>query len=109
MSVDYATSDGTAGAPGDYAATSGTLNFADGETTKTFDVPVNWDGLAEGDETISLALSNPANGADLGTQRRLGDPHHRRRRERPGAVQRRLLRRLGDGRSRDDHREPHPG
>lgn len=67
VSVDYATSDGTADAPGDYATTSGTLNFADGETTKTFDVPVNWDGLAEGDETISLALANPANGADLGT------------------------------------------
>ena len=67
VSVNYATSDGTAGAPGDYATTSGTLNFADGETTKSFDVPVNWDGLAEGDETISLALSNPANGADLGT------------------------------------------
>jgi hypothetical protein len=67
VSVDYATSDGTAGAPGDYSTTSGTLNFADGETSKTFDVPVNWDGIAEGDETISLDLSNPANGADLGT------------------------------------------
>ena len=63
-SVDYATSDGSAHAPGDYAATSGTLNFADGETTKTFDVPVVWDGQAEGDETVSLALSNFASDDD---------------------------------------------
>src|SRR4051794_2949070 len=39
-SVDYATSDGTATAGSDYTATNGTLNFAAGETTKTFTVPV---------------------------------------------------------------------
>ena len=39
--VDYATSDGTAAAPGDYTATHGTLTFADGETQKTFDIPVS--------------------------------------------------------------------
>jgi hypothetical protein len=64
--VDYATSDGTAAAPGDYAVTSGTLNFADGETEKTFAVPVAWDGVAEGNETVSLGLAN-ATGSDLGT------------------------------------------
>src|SRR4029079_455604 len=57
-SVDYTTSDGTAHAPGDYSSTTGTLNFANGETTKTFDVPLVWDGQAEGDETVSLQLSN---------------------------------------------------
>ena len=57
-SVDYATSDGTAHAPGDYTATAGTLNFADGETQKTFEVPVAWDGRAEGPETVSLALTD---------------------------------------------------
>jgi hypothetical protein len=66
VSVDYATSDGSAHAPGDYATTTGTLNFADGETQKTFAVPVVWDGLAEGDETVNLALSNPGGGSDLG-------------------------------------------
>jgi hypothetical protein len=67
VSVDYATSDGSATAPADYAATSGTLNFADGETQKTFTVPVVWDGQAEGAETVNLALSNPTGQADLGT------------------------------------------
>jgi hypothetical protein len=67
VAVNYATSDGSATAPSDYAATSGTLHFANGDTSKTFDVPVNWDGRAEGDETISIDLSNPDGGADLGT------------------------------------------
>jgi hypothetical protein len=58
VSADYATTDGTANAPSDYTAMSGTLNFADGETQKTFDIPVAWDGRGEGDETVSLALSN---------------------------------------------------
>jgi hypothetical protein len=57
-SVDYATSDGTAHEPGDYSATHGTLSFADGQTQKRFDIPVNWDGRQEGDETISVTLSN---------------------------------------------------
>jgi Calx-beta domain len=56
--VDYATSDGTAAAPGDYGATSGTLSFANGETQKTFQIPVVWDGRQEGDETVSIELSN---------------------------------------------------
>ena len=46
---------------------SGTLTFADGETTKTIDVSVTDDGDAEGDETVNVALSNPTNGATLGT------------------------------------------
>jgi hypothetical protein len=65
--VDYTTLDGTAGAPADYTTASGTLSFADGETQKTFSVPVVWDGRAEGPETVSLALSNPTGGADLAT------------------------------------------
>ena len=35
MTVDYATSDGTATAGEDYMATSGTLSFAPGETSRT--------------------------------------------------------------------------
>jgi Calx-beta domain len=66
VSVDYATLDGTAHAPGDYTAASGTLTFAAGETTKTFAVPVAWDGLAEGDETVSIGLSNFASDDDPG-------------------------------------------
>ena len=67
VSVDYETSDGSATAGSDYAATSGTLNWAAGDSAdKTFTVPVTWDGRAEGPESISLALTNPGGGSDLG-------------------------------------------
>ena len=67
MSVDYQTSDGSAIAGSDYTATSGTLNWAAGDSAdKTFTVPVTWDARAEGTESISLALTNPGGGSDLG-------------------------------------------
>ncbi|HEX8286252.1 MAG TPA: Calx-beta domain-containing protein [Pyrinomonadaceae bacterium] len=68
VSVGYATSDGTAAAGSDYTAASGTLNFAAGETSKTFNVSVSDDALDEVDETVNLTLSGPAGGATLGTQ-----------------------------------------
>ena len=61
-SVQYATSDGSAAAGSDYTATSGTLNFAAGESTKTVSVPVLDDSIHEDDETLTLTLSN-ASGA----------------------------------------------
>ncbi|GAB3332649.1 hypothetical protein GCM10027429_12250 [Marivirga atlantica] len=57
--VDYATSDGTATAGTDYTATSGTLSFAAGESSKTIDVVVSGDLMLEPDETVILTLSNP--------------------------------------------------
>ena len=66
VTVAYATSDGTAIAGSDYTAASGMFTFAPGETTKTFNVTILADGVAEPSETIKLALSNPAN-ASLGT------------------------------------------
>ena len=65
VTVDYATADGTAVAGADYTATSGTLTFAAGETSKTVNVPILDDSHDEGAETFTLRLSNPA-GARIG-------------------------------------------
>jgi hypothetical protein len=68
VSVDYATIDATATAGSDYTSASGTFNWAGSDTTgRTFPVPVTNDNLAEGDETVSLSLSNPQGGAIVGT------------------------------------------
>jgi Calx-beta domain/RTX calcium-binding nonapeptide repeat (4 copies) len=66
VSVAYATADGTATAGRDYTATSGTLVFAPGQTSKTVAVPILGDATYEADETFTLTLSNPVNGT-LGT------------------------------------------
>lgn len=68
VAVDFATSDGTATAGSDYTSTSGTLSFADGETSKIIAVPILNDALDEANETLTLTLSNPTNGAILGVQ-----------------------------------------
>ena len=60
VTVDYATSDGTATAGSDYTETSGTLTFAVGETEKTVSVAVLDDAHDEGSETLTLTLSNPS-------------------------------------------------
>ncbi|HEY1269603.1 MAG TPA: SBBP repeat-containing protein [Candidatus Binatia bacterium] len=67
--VDYTTKDSPLrpATPGlDYTATSGTLVFADGETSKSFVVPIIDDGLFEGEERLYVALSNVQGGATLG-------------------------------------------
>ena len=63
-SVDWATADGTATAGSDYAAASGSLAFAAGETTKTVTVAVTGDAAAEADETFAVNLSG-AGGATI--------------------------------------------
>ena len=47
----------------EFSATSGTVNFADGETSRTFTVDVNGDALGEYDETFSVSLGNPSFGS----------------------------------------------
>ena len=71
VSVDYATSDGTATAGEDYTAVSGTLTFRAGQTSKTVTVPAQHDTAAENDETFTLTLSNPS-GATLGDAQATG-------------------------------------
>jgi hypothetical protein len=59
VSVSYATTNGTARAGTDYAATGGVLSFAAGEASKTFTVPIINDGALEDDETFKVSLSSP--------------------------------------------------
>ena len=65
VTVNYATSDGTARAGEDYAAASGTLTFAAGVVEQSVDVPVLDDATDEVEETFTLTLSN-ASGAIIG-------------------------------------------
>jgi Calx-beta domain len=65
VSVQYATSDGTARAGVDYVAASGALTFAPGVTQRTFTVKLIANRV--GNRTVNLTLSNPGGGALLGT------------------------------------------
>ena len=62
FTVAYQTSDGSATAGQDYTATSGTLSFQTGDTSKTIEVAVLDDSHDEGEETLTLRLSNPSGG-----------------------------------------------
>ncbi|MBV9927279.1 MAG: CSLREA domain-containing protein [Acidobacteria bacterium] len=59
LTVNYATTPGTATAGTDYTAVNGTITFADGETVKSFNVPVARDSVTEPDETVGLLLYSP--------------------------------------------------
>ena len=62
FSVDYATSDGSARAGEDYTAASGTLSFQAGDSSRTIEVAVLDDAHDEGEETLTLRLSNASSG-----------------------------------------------
>jgi hypothetical protein len=61
ITVNYATADGTASAGSDYVATSGTVTFNPGETTKSVAVSVLGDNIDEINETYVVNLSNASN------------------------------------------------
>jgi len=61
VTVGYATANGTAVAPADYAPATGTVTFAPGETAKSIAVSVVSDTAIEQDETLTVNLSNPVN------------------------------------------------
>ena len=59
--VNYTTINGSAISGTDFTATTGTLTFNPGETSRTIEVSVTGDTASEGDETFTLTLSNPVN------------------------------------------------
>lgn len=61
VTVEYASSDGTATAPGDYAAVDGQLTIAAGSTAGEIVIDVVDDELVESDETLKISLSNAGN------------------------------------------------
>jgi hypothetical protein len=61
VTVNYATANGSAVSPGDYAATSGTLTFNPGVTSQTVTVIVNGDTAYETDEKFFLNLIGATN------------------------------------------------
>lgn len=63
VTVEYSTHDSDAIAPADYATTSGTLTFAPGVTSQTFNVPIVADSIPEGEERFLVTLNNPTGGA----------------------------------------------
>jgi hypothetical protein len=65
VTVAFATSDGSATAPGDYASASGTVTFAAGDVSEPVTVQVNGDTAIEGDETFNVNLSSPTGNAAI--------------------------------------------
>ena len=67
VTVQYATSDGSATAGSDYSEASGIITFPDGDTgDRTFVIPILDEAFVEGDETVKITLSNPGGNAGLG-------------------------------------------
>ena len=57
VSLNFATANGSAKSPEDYTATSGTLTFAPGQTSKTITVAVKGDRVRESQEVFYVNLS----------------------------------------------------
>ena len=55
VTVDFATANGTATAPGDYASATGTVTFAPGQTSQPVTVQVNGDTAVEPNETFNVS------------------------------------------------------
>jgi hypothetical protein len=64
-SVDYATADGSATQKSDFEYAAGTLKFAAGDTSKTFQILLNEDMYTDPGESFTAVLSN-VSGAVLG-------------------------------------------
>ena len=61
VTVDYATSAGTASVGSDFTAAGGTLTFAPGDDSHTVSVPIVGDTVAEPSESMTVDLTNAGN------------------------------------------------
>ena len=78
VTVDYSTFDGSASAPDDYAATSGTLTFTPGQTAKQILVPVNGDTTVETNEIFTVNPHQPVEREHRRARDRHRHDHERR-------------------------------
>ncbi|URW75668.1 hypothetical protein M9980_00045 [Sphingomonas donggukensis] len=67
QTVGYTIAPGTAGASDYVAAASGTVDFAEGETSKTIPVSITGDYLIEGNESFTVTLSSVGGSSISGT------------------------------------------
>src|ERR1019366_320120 len=65
VSVNYSTVPGTALPGFNYVTTTGTLTFNDGDTNKTFTIPVVNNPVAQSAVSLTVNLSDPTGGAGL--------------------------------------------
>jgi glucose/arabinose dehydrogenase len=61
ITVNYATTNGTATAGSDYVTAGGTVTFTPGQSTQPVAVTINGDVLNEANETFNVNLSSPSN------------------------------------------------
>jgi hypothetical protein len=61
VTVNFATANGTATAPSDYASQAGTVTFSPGQTVKTISVPIVADAIREQEENFFVNLSGAVN------------------------------------------------
>jgi beta-glucanase (GH16 family) len=61
VTVDFTTTDGTAGSPSDYLAKTGTITFQPKITEGVIEITIVGDTLKEADETFNIALSKATN------------------------------------------------
>ena len=67
VTVDFATTDGSALAGADYTAQAGTLTWGDGDDDdKVITIEILVDDVVEAQETFGVQLSNPTGGVEIG-------------------------------------------
>ncbi|MEZ6120154.1 MAG: Calx-beta domain-containing protein [Pirellulaceae bacterium] len=67
VQVNYVTQSGTAAAGSDFVSSSGTVQFANGQTSAQVQIPILNDTAPENSESFFVTLSSPTGGAELGS------------------------------------------